>query len=390
MTSSSFKLKSRGNTRLVQQEAFTVCIKNNVREYGGGDICLKEHLTNADDAKATHFVVCLDKTQYSSNRLLSLGMKALQGPALIIGNDAEFRMSESNDDGRDDWINYTGKVGDSSKANDPDTADKFGKGALTAYSVSDVIQVLSGKQLLVLDPHGTHLPEGLLSWSCNPVEARHKHFLNLAAEAPDQLEPFINFSKSNAAVPLWDGRSHYAGTLFRLALRTEAAAASSQISNETIKTDMFAKTLEEFAAAAPDLLLFLRHIRKISVYVKEPGQADAILKHQSIARTVSTAATSCQEQQLAVSIQHANGQMTSKLWLKIINLARNGDGVAALLEDEQTKGEKMPLIAGKVYSTMALPLENTGLPVHINGAFFVSSDRRNLWEGEGDDGKVCV
>jgi len=68
-------------------------------------------------------------------------MKAVQGPALIIGNDAEFSQA--------DWNNYTRKVGDSSKVNDPDTAGKFGKGALTAYSVSDVIQLVSGNQLLV-------------------------------------------------------------------------------------------------------------------------------------------------------------------------------------------------------------------------------------------------
>lgn len=114
----SFQLRGRGNTSLVQREAFTVCIKNNVREYGGGDICLKEQLTNADDARAKHFVVCLDKTQHSSHGLMSDGMASLQGPSVVLFNDAEFSKA--------DWHNYTQKVGDSSKVDDPGTAGKFG------------------------------------------------------------------------------------------------------------------------------------------------------------------------------------------------------------------------------------------------------------------------
>ena len=71
-------LRGCGNTELVQQESFTTCIKNNVSEYGGSDICLKEQLATADDAKATHFIVCLDKSQYAAERLLADGMRSLQ------------------------------------------------------------------------------------------------------------------------------------------------------------------------------------------------------------------------------------------------------------------------------------------------------------------------
>lgn len=374
---SSFQLRGRGNTRLVQQEAFTVCIRNNVREYDGGDICLKEQLTNADDAKAKHFLVCLDKTQYGSRSLMSDGMASLQGPAVILFNDAKF--SEA------DWHNYTRKVGDSSKADDPDTAGKFGKGALTAYYVTDVIQVLSGDNLLVLDPHGTYLPEHLRSWGCNLVSRDSHHFVDLAREASGQLDPFAGVTASCMAVPGLTTRSHYPGTLFRLALRSKAAAKASDISSESIEADQFEQILDEFAAAAPDLLLFLRHVTKISVYIKEDGQHTATLKHQCEA-AVQRASTGLQ-QTFTVHIEKADSSKCSRTWLKIIDPAKNGDGIATLLQDSLC--EHLPSLDGKVYSTMALPFENTGLPVHINGAFFVSSDRRNLWEGEGDNGKVC-
>ncbi len=39
---------------------------------------------------------------------------------------------------------------------------------------------------------------------------------------------------------------------------------------------------------------------------------------------------------------------------------------------------------------MPLPFGVTALPVHVNGAFWVQSDRRKLWSGEGDRGKVST
>ena len=60
-------------------------------------------------------------------------MEALQGPALWVCNNAKFSDQ--------DWQTYTLNVGESAKANDSETIGKFGKGALTAYSLTDVIQV---------------------------------------------------------------------------------------------------------------------------------------------------------------------------------------------------------------------------------------------------------
>ena len=64
-------------------------------------------------------------------------------------------------------------------------------------------------------------------------------------------------------------------------------------------------------------------------------------------------------------------------------------GVAVLLDEgPAASANTLPAIAGKVYSTMALPLEGTCLPVHLNGAFLVSADRRSICTGEGDGGQV--
>ncbi|DBB07701.1 TPA: hypothetical protein ACH3X3_009127 [Trebouxia sp. C0006] len=342
-------LRGCGNTELVQQESFTTCIKNNVSEYGGSDICLKEQLATADDAKATHFI-------FSAAQL---------------------------------------KVGNSGKASDARTTGQFGKGALTAYSVADVIQLLSHEQLLILDPHGTHLPQGLSSLAFNFVNAKDEFYTDLFAEAPNQLQPFLFFTEGCSEVPTLAPQSGYPGTLFRLPLRTADAALSSQISSQGISTEQFSETLHGFMQTAPDLLLFTRHVTKVSVYIKETVDSPADLKHTSVASRSAIAhdplATNMRMEKLTISSENA-GLQTVKVWHKAVNTASpsQSDGMAVLaqLQHGSNAAQKWPVISGKMYSTMALPIDTKGLPVHINGPFRMSADRRKLWEGQGDRGQA--
>ena len=377
--------RSNWDTRLQQREKFTTCIKNNVREYGGGSTCLKELLANADDAKATGFTACLDKSRYSTGSLLDVGMESLQGPALWVCNDAKFSHQ--------DYQNYTLSVGESAKAEDSDTVGKFGKGALTAYSLTDVIQVLSADNLLVLDPHGTHLPEQLPSVFGNLVNKKDKHFVHIAADSPDQLAPFLSFTKHCPSVPTFSAGKHYPGTLFRLALRTQTGAQRSEISKERVDPDQIVWTLQDFVQAAPDLLLFMRHVKSISVFIKDSKDSKCTLMHECTASmsNITSPMPGCKLQNAAISIQDDSGSKSKKIWHKATHSGngQSADVAALIQEDAAGAGKLLPPIAGKVYSTMALPLAPTSLPVHINGDFLLSSDRRTLWAGEGDRGQVC-
>ena len=316
----------------------------------------------------------------------TIDQSELQGLALWICNDAEFSQ--------DNWTSYTLNVGESAKAGDTETTGKFGKGALTAYSLADFIQLLSGDHLLTLDPHGTHLPDKLESIFGNLVHPQDEHFVDVANDCPGQLEPFLAFTKQCPSVPTLALKCHYPGTLFKLALRTKAAAQASMISSNSFTAEQFVSTLHTFLQAAPDLLLFTRHVKRISIYMKEDVQTPCTLLHECAATTSSlpSAASMCQLQQLSLSLQHADSSKSNKYWLKSVNSSAAGrpeGGVAVLLNDgPAASANTLPAIAGKVYSTMALPLEGTCLPVHINGAFLVSADRRSIWTGEGDEGQV--
>lgn len=188
--------------------------------------------------------------------------------------------------------------------------------------------------------------------------------------------------------------------MFRLAFRTEAEARASKISNSTITADSFAQTtLTEFAQAAADLLLFNRTVTEISVYVKAAEDSTAELLRHSKASYASMSAPSTvsdmQLQKVTVSTQHETGTSSSKVWARAVSLAspNTQDGVAALLQQSGSTTASaqcsLPEVNGKVYVTLPMPFKVSGLPLHINGAFWIQADRRKLWSGENDGGKVC-
>ena len=356
--------------------------------YGGGGVCLKEMLANADDARATHFTVVLDKSRCPTDGLLADSMQSMQLAALLVGNDAVF--SE---------LDFTGykKIGDSSKASDSHTVGKFGKGAMTAYSLSDTIQLLSGDDIMYLDPHARILPGQAPSMRGSLVNNT-----GLMAEAPNQMVPFLSVTSACSALPMLATWFHYPGTLFRLALRTAEAAQTSKISSEAIDPAQFANSvLKKFIHIAPDMLLFIRSVKTISVFVKEAADSQAVLLHNCTATfedMPGSASTGRNLSQLVnVRIQHGTGTaLTKKVWAVTTNTASSGgtDGVAAALHTRpaSTSAEEysLPGIAGRVYATMPLPFGVTALPVHVNGALWVQSDRRKLWSGEDDRGKVSI
>ena len=352
-------------------------------------------LANADDARATTFTVLLDKAHYITQGLLSDHMQDMQAAALLVGNDTVF--SEQ------DYLGYTRKIGDSHKANDSRTVGQFGKGAMTAYSLSDTIQLLSGDDIMFLDPHATRLPNQAPSLRGNLVDPDSHRYVDIQQEAPSQMEPFI--SATCPSLPPYTVGTHYPGTLFRLALRTPEAATTSRISQKALSADDFlASTLKEFCKLAPELLLFTRSISIISVWVKESADKNAELLHECVSskqRFPSSANDQLPVQQLTVKAWDTNVAHT-RAWAVATSLASAGgtDGVAALLNFTAEgpvsfaarcpvpKVHHLPPLQGKVYATMPLPFNVSGLPMHMNGAFWMGSDRRKLWSGEGDEGKV--
>ena len=203
-------------------------------------------------------------------------------------------------------------------------------------------------------------------------------------------------------MPTCDPDCYFQGTVFRLALRTAETAEHSSICTDVVTAEELANdTLKKFQDSAPDLLLFLRHVRKISVYVKDSADCESKLVHECTA-DIHKLPGQVSDSKLALSeasikIIRQDRAHTTEHWARATNLASIGgnDGVAILLDQhsadaaaDEVDSSSFPVVEGKVYATMPLPCDVTGLSVHINGSFHVQSDRHNLWSGDGDKGKV--
>jgi hypothetical protein len=91
-----------------------------------------ELLANACDAGATNFGMLLDERSHSQENLLSENMVELQGPGLIVHNDATFSS--------DDFVGIR-RVGIGGKRSMPNTIGRFGLGSLSLFHFADVSRV---------------------------------------------------------------------------------------------------------------------------------------------------------------------------------------------------------------------------------------------------------
>lgn len=397
-----------------QKEDLTTRLRNIIDEYPVGTGPFKEFLQNADDAAARRFGLCLDCGTYGTDSLLSSGLAAWQGPALVVFNSGVF--SER------DFASIS-NVGKSEKFEDAGKIGKYGLGFNVSYHFTDVPSFVSADQLVQFDPHAKHLPSNLPGLRAG--------FTTLPpAQCADQIAPFaaaaacFGAGKGQLAAASELRAGGFAGTIFRLPLRSAAQAAASEISGAHLQVDEIRQQLLAFGRElAAQSLIFLKHVEEVVIYElpAAAGEAPALLYSCSVvgstpslraARTmVSDAAkqwpkhagqaseadcTVTLELELATML-HTPGEPPlagSERWRVIAGLAGGAEAEAAAASLNQLSwvgvaarvgggGGGPVALAGRAYSFLPLPVA-TGLPLHVNAAFALTSNRRDLWR-DGDD-----
>ena len=370
---------------------------------------LKEMVQNADDAGASVFKVVLDLRTHASGSLSFPGTAAFQGPALLTYNNAVFTDTD---------LESIQHVGASRKTDSNARAKtgRFGVGFCSCYHVTDLPSFLSRRFLVVLDPHCRNLPNANHNEPGKMVDFTRP---GLVERYTDQFEPYRAFG--------CDLRSEFDGTIFRLPLRTEAQAEESRIAKRPCGPTEAETLVREFVEQLPELCLFLTHIDTVEVSLWRPGEPEPerlcrldvqdeatrrAPERKHLHRLVAAARNdlgalkqveSCTR--LAVSHKRGVGEGTgcSGHWLVVqamgggraLELTEDPlakahglqplpwSGVAALVGSDGEDGSATDVApcAGKPYCL--LPLNSlTGLPVHINGFFELSSNRRDIWYGD--------
>lgn len=244
---------------------------------------------------------------------------------------------------------------------------------------------------------------------------------------PDQFEPFRVFG--------CDMQSEFPGTLFRFALRSEEQAASSRISKQAYTPDRMRSTLREFGAEVVESLLFLKSVELIEVSEWADGHAEpsvlftaqadlaaADAAEARVSRAAFNGACACFERdpeyqwgsvhRLAFRSRFAadgdggsgggggggSGGPEERRREFLVSQAMGGPAAAAVsrlgasqygmrlvpwtaVAAEVGPGAAPVPLVGQAFCFLPLPVK-TGLPVHVNGFFELSSNRRDIWFGD--------
>ena len=257
-----------GVTEFSQREELTTRLRNILHEYPPGLGAFNEFLQNADDAGARHFAVVLDCAprrlgSSDDSELLHPGLAAFEGAALYFYNSATFSEGD---------FDSISSIGLSGKGANAAKIGRYGLGFNVAYHFSDCPAFISRETLVMFDPHGQHLPGGMLGLRAS-FAAGSDSGLARGERYSRTMDGFRTvapiFAADGAAAARSDGDSlggGFDGTLFRLPLRTAAQAATSKIAPTTYSVDEARRLLGEFGSAAGELLLFLQHVESIAVY----------------------------------------------------------------------------------------------------------------------------
>ncbi|XP_065883067.1 sacsin-like [Dysidea avara] len=388
-------------------QSVTSRLNEAIEDYGSDVDVFKELIQNADDARATEVKFLIDWRQHPCNSLLEPEMKPWQGPALLAYNNAVFTSS--------DLENICDLAGGSKKS-DPTKIGRFGIGFCSIYHLTDVPSFITHNYFTVFDPHTSYLG-GRVSSGEPGMQIDLKENFGDLDEFRDQFMPYIGMFDFD----LTKVNKGYNGTLFRFPFRNYNTAAKSKISPmvyDKLRVERLCNTLKE---SAPELLLFLQHVKEVSLYELEANSSVENMKCVlSVTKTldpnsaVTVGPTLIEQFRLGLVSSKSHQKKVFKVegvatqgkyehhWMvtsclgtdKSKRLAQSGDGKSNGLCPLAEIGVKLnksssfihPQISdGKLFCFLPLPIQ-CNLKFYCSGYFDISKDRR--WLKKDSSGRL--
>nr|MDJ0557252.1 hypothetical protein [Microcoleaceae cyanobacterium MO_207.B10] len=403
-----------GGKSFYQSEPLIARLRGIIRDYPEGVGILKELIQNADDAKATKVEIILDWQTYQANILPDNRMKKLMGPSILVYNNQVFQDKD---------FESIRSLGQSKKSQDLHKTGRFGVGFNAIYHVTDFPSFISRRSLIFFDPHGAAIPG-------TSIQEPGREWDVVADKWYEQYPDFMKVYEPGG---LLFGTEDFPGTLFRLPLRTEIQAKSSEIRKQAFTESNVRELIEELIKSGEEILLFLKSVREIRVYeIPANGNGKKLeilsITTQNIPEVetarqklltaipddVNTLVEECQNNPTALTsisyrheIKTSTPEKTINSTWRIVGIIRTdaeGElakvikamyesqekvipfaGAAARIFSSSSDGN-ITEVEGKIYCFLPLPLESE-LPIHINGFFNLNSSRDNLSSDSGQTGK---
>lgn len=267
---------------------------------------------------------------------------------------------------------------------------------------TDYVIVLSGKELLIIDP---------LKSEDNEKECLSVTLKSLADVSREHIKKTLQIfqHKFNFDVLLLEEQDpSYKGTLFWLAFRTQ----ESQLSQMIYTNDKVKLLLQQFGREMPLIPLFLTHIKLLEILELDGGvESDAKLLHRVTKSDRNNSEMTSVEHEVEKTKELPNETKMSISKIEISNIEIDDDHeenvywtVANCIFGLSDMSEKMKLlsgidsfsftpmtsiaycnktcvksdVSGHIFCFLPLPLSSktlTGLPVHLNGFFALEHNR---------------
>ena len=270
-----------------------------------------------------------------------------------------------------------------------------------SYLFADLPGIASGDTIAFLDPHEEYFRNKKGRGSS--VTSYYFDEELLQEKTRDQFMPFHDTFGCNL-----DDSENYEGTLFRFPLRTTA----SELSDEGYTKEKVLKLFDSLEKEASVVLLFLKNICSISLHKRsENGEIECIFKVEIaensreevvkirqvfLSKAAETSDHEISESRYIMNIKVSKDSTTQEFrWLVVNQIGSNVKRISELATKENLPpwiGMALPLDSerssmdhGRIFCFLPLPPDvdcETGLPVHVHGAFALTDNRRGLvWPG---------
>nr|XP_022329313.1 sacsin-like [Crassostrea virginica] len=387
-------------------------LRNILDQYPDGSQIIRELVQNAEDAGARTFKIFYKEGNPETHpRTSGSGYnRYFKTPALCVHNDGVFST--------EDWKGIK-SIYTSVKEKDALKVGRFGLGFKSIFHITDSPIIISGDQLLIINP--MELPHRV----CHKIPFR-KLKTNKYKEAWPLLKRTLGlegeglFGLNESAID----NCHYPKTLFWFPIRQEV----SELSNKLYTTDKIKELFESFEEEGETILLFLKSVNLISIYdtqfqkkfevqMKGIANEDITDKREYIKNKVTSTAIPTDsiwsQYKAALITWKPEESQTVQEWLIVNHFQGERDmskTMSTLARDEELgyapyvgvafplNGVEVNTFRGHVFCFLPLPIEPDGksmtnLPIHVNGFFALTSNRRHmLWathdQHEADDNRL--
>ncbi len=324
----------------------------------------------------------------------------MKGPSLLAYNSAKFTDVD---------FKSIQQIGDSLKKDAKGTkTGRFGVGVNSTYHLTDVPMFVSGTKIVMFDPQATFVPGINPANPGKMVDCSKENGRKLVQSLPQVFDPLKVFGCK------LEGED-FNGTTFRFALRTAEQAKVSRLSRQSHPIDKMRELLSQLASVASEMLLFLKNVECIEIYDwKASNECPTMIHRTSISNAtenirkrrsyVLDAPLRVPPKPVAVDyildiqstgigvIENGGKAHGTERWMVCNQLG--GGRASDMANDPELSHMKLIPWAGvaarlspphdanfgNAYCFLPLPVQ-IQLPIHVNGYFELSSNRRDVWSG---------